>query len=644
MPELDLQSESGLHKLLSTCNPAELDAVTTRSNLPAAYLNRNEPPATRASAMIELAKRPGGPGLAGLATVLAEMFDLSESKHTAPTAPARKILIFAANPLGTDKLRLEEEASAIQDRLDEGDKGRSFSVESAFAVRVSDISKYLLKYEPLIVHFSGHGSPAGELVFENEEGYSAPVRREALANLFGILDKTPECVVLNACHSEEQAKSISKHVGCVVGMSREIGDISALRFSDGFYRGLAFGYDYERAFRLGCNAIDLMSLPDAVVPHFVTKLGDRVAEQRLGEAGDKFAEGIAIVVPKRTWVASSRGLVSPADESAPRLYQLWYGTNRKPNDPHHFEQGYGPERDVRVHFGTCEVIVPKFHNIGEIGSPWWKRLLTAKDDRLKLANLEPVGELDYWDNVRKWLHKLDDGKRVALVFIHGYNVTFEGAALRAAQLGVDLKIPFTAFFSWASKGVCTLRGYMADEATIEASEAHLTEFLAKLATDSGAERVHVIAHSMGNRALLRSLKNMAQNAQELAHIPFGQIFLAAPDVDNDVFESLARAYTHLAQRTTLYVSSKDLALRSSGVIHDHPRAGYAPPVTVVDNVDTVAVSNVDLTFLGHGYFAAARDLLQDMLRLMVDNSLPEARFGLQKECTEDGKLYWQIQT
>jgi len=63
----------------------------------------------------------------------------------------------------------------------------------------------------------------------------------------------------------------------------------------------------------------------------------------------------------------------------------------------------------------------------------------------------------------------------ALLFIHGYNVDFEGAAIRAAQIGCDLKVPgVTAFFSWPSRG--SLVSYPADEATIEASEGAITDF------------------------------------------------------------------------------------------------------------------------------------------------------------------------
>lgn len=98
---------------------------------------------------------------------------------------------------------------------------------------------------------------------------------------------------------------------------------------------------------------------------------------------------------------------------------------------------------------------------------------------------------------------------MALVFIHGFNVTFEEAAIRAAQIGFDLKVPgITAFFSWPSKGRLSLLDYAADEATIDASAGKMTDFLVKFAQQTDAERVHVIAHSMGNRGLLGAMQRI----------------------------------------------------------------------------------------------------------------------------------------
>lgn len=632
-------TEQELYKLLMKCIPSQLDAITATLGIDDAYLPpRNEAVATRTAAILKVVQQPGGVGLAALEGVLNEIFGRKPLQPAEPAERARCILILAANPVDTDQLRLGDEIKKIRERLREGDQGRRYRVETEWSVSANDLSRCLLEHKPTIVHFSGHGSPTGEIVLQGENGKTEVVPARALVGLFRILKRT-EIVVLNACYTTEQARALAQVVPQVIGMSRAIGDDSALRFAAGFYRGLAYGENYTTAFQLGCNEIDLAALPDGVVPHFTTQGEEHIAP---GTRAAPAAESIALPMRQRTW----RSLVKPdqaatqPDEDPPGLCSLWYGTNRRPVDPDNPARGYTGERDDdHVHYGTCKVAVPKSHKIGSVGSSWWDRLLTWEDDRLKLVELAGLAESDYWCELREAAAKKKPGERRALVFIHGFNVGFDDAALRAAQIAADLKFPgIKAFYSWPSKG--SLLGYKADEASIEASESQITGFLTRLAADSGVDSVDVLAHSMGNRGLLRSLQRIMEKAAQAGRVPFGQLLLAAPDIDQALFRDLAKGFA-LGQRTTLYVSSRDKALKTSGIVHDYARAGYAPPVTVMQGIDTVEVSNVDLTFLGHGYYAAARDLLHDMQDLLLHNSPPASRLGLMKMETPEG-LYWEI--
>ena len=330
----------------------------------------------------------------------------------------------------------------------------------------------------------------------------------------------------------------------------------------------------------------------------------------------------------------------PYRESNATLYPLWFGTNRKLLASQDVSKGFSGERDHQIHYGTCHVAVPKSHKIGSVGTPWWKFVLT--DDRLKLdrKSLNLLNETSFFDSIKHSLKAHPPDEHSALVFIHGFNVSFEAAALQAAQIGVDLQLRgIMAFYSWPSKGKLT--GYSADEATIEASEQYIAEFLINLAQKSRVKKVHIIAHSMGNRGLLRAMQRIFAQVQATSEISFGQIFLAAPDVDPDLFRGLAAAYRQLSERTTLYVSAKDKALAASGIIHDHTRLGFFPPITVMDGIDTVEVSNIDLTLLGHGYISEARALLQDIHELLTHNTSPNDRFGLQSAQLETQK-YWMI--
>jgi hypothetical protein len=116
-----------------------------------------------------------------------------------------------------------------------------------------------------------------------------------------------------------------------------------------------------------------------------------------------------------------------------------------------------------------------------------------------------------------------------LLFIHGYNVPFEGAAMTAARLSYEIGLP-TAFFSWPSEA--ELKGYTADEACISACEHDIETFLTKFLEDRSDGKVHVIAHSMGNRGLVRALQRIQAGMDARPdNKRFGRVVFAAPDVD-----------------------------------------------------------------------------------------------------------------
>jgi esterase/lipase superfamily enzyme len=277
-----------------------------------------------------------------------------------------------------------------------------------------------------------------------------------------------------------------------------------------------------------------------------------------------------------------------------------------------------------------------------VGAPWWKRWPVWQDDRLRVISVSALDTQEFWALIQHELSVLSGAERTILLFIHGYAVSFERAAIRAAQFGADLKVlGVTAFFSWPSRG--RVQDYAPDAASIEASEAPLRVFLEDLSVKSGAERIHVIVHSMGNRGVIRAFNAILAQAADNSKIQFGQIFLAAPDIDAEVFKQLARAYPQLSERTTMYISAHDKALLGAGYLYDYPRAGYKPPTTIVEGIDTVEVSAIDLSFLGHGYISGARPVLTDMHSLMLANTPPERRMGIEAALDPEADLtYWRI--
>jgi esterase/lipase superfamily enzyme/GNAT superfamily N-acetyltransferase len=329
-------------------------------------------------------------------------------------------------------------------------------------------------------------------------------------------------------------------------------------------------------------------------------------------------------------------------EKGTRLYTVWFGTNRKPMRPGDPKQGFSNQRDVQVHYGTCQVAIPRSHHFGSIGASWLRRTLRLSDDEpLSIVRLAYNPADEFWREITTELGKYPN-ERQALVFLHGYRNTFDQAAIRAAQIGFDMKIPgVTAFFSWASAGAAL--DYPTDEATIEASEPAITDFLKDFVSRSGAERIHLIAHSMGNRGLLRAVQRIVGSVPTVPGIRFGQIILAAPDVDTAVFRDLARHLGGVSLRTTLYVSPSDRAVGLSEWLHHYPRAGLTPPVTVFPGIDTVEIPLLDLTdSTWHSYFAETASLLHDIFVLIRMNLPPDDRQRLVQSQTESGERYWTM--
>ncbi|MDM8539755.1 TIR domain-containing protein [Desulfococcaceae bacterium HSG9] len=189
-------------------------------------------------------------------------FDLSERI---------KILFLGANPTDNMRLRLDEEVRSIDQALLSARFRDRFDFLQEWAVQTTDLPGILMRHEPNVVHFSGHGSSKSEIMLENSLGQSMPVPPRTLSKLFAVLRGHIRCVVLNACYSEDQAKSIAEHIDCVIGMSDAIGDRAAINFVSAFYQALAYGKNIKTAFDLGCIQIDLAGLAEGDKPRLIQR-------------------------------------------------------------------------------------------------------------------------------------------------------------------------------------------------------------------------------------------------------------------------------------------------------------------------------------------------------------------------------------
>lgn len=327
------------------------------------------------------------------------------------------------------------------------------------------------------------------------------------------------------------------------------------------------------------------------------------------------------------------------------LLPVWFGTNRAPERRKGEIIGFSGRDHGKLHCGRLWCAMPADRAVGSLGPvhPLW-RWITGKEDRVLLHSVEvfPLQDV-YWKSLRQELRRLKPDDRTAVVFIHGFRTSFSSAARRAAQLAFDLNLPgIMALFSWPSRG--TTAAYPADGSTLGGSGGFLVEFLVRLVKDSGAERVHVIAHSMGNLFFARSLHDLVERAGAATRKPFGQIILAAPDIDRREFARLATLYQRAADRATLYASRYDRALKASRTVNRSDRAGLCPPLTVVDGIDTIEVSNVARSLLGHGYIADKSVLIDDIGDLLSRNLPPDDRRLRLVEQRDDqtGRRYWRM--
>src|SRR3954464_4047080 len=184
-----------------------------------------------------------------------------------------KVLFLAANPAGTQPLKLDEEVRQITAKVRASEHRDSLELITRWAVRPDDLMQALLEVKPHVVHFSGHGSSASELILLDDQGNAKPVSKAALVHLFRTLKDKVRIIVLNACYSRPQAEALAETIDCTVGMNRAIGDAAAIVFAASFYRALGFGRTVKEAFELGVAGLLVEGIPEDQTPELLTPPG-----------------------------------------------------------------------------------------------------------------------------------------------------------------------------------------------------------------------------------------------------------------------------------------------------------------------------------------------------------------------------------
>lgn len=185
-----------------------------------------------------------------------------------------KLLFLAANAFASHRIGIENEHRAIARRLRSSPSRDSVVLVSAWAVTFEDLQRCLLEHKPDIVHFAVHGNASAEIVLFDEKGEPAPIPANAMDSLFESFGNDVSLVVLNACFSQAQAKSLCQRVGLAIGMVEAIGDEDAVAFSGALYEALGYGRSVRDSFALGVTAIKARRSSQHHVPRLLTRRND----------------------------------------------------------------------------------------------------------------------------------------------------------------------------------------------------------------------------------------------------------------------------------------------------------------------------------------------------------------------------------
>lgn len=347
------------------------------------------------------------------------------------------------------------------------------------------------------------------------------------------------------------------------------------------------------------------------------------------------------IVASRTEI--SRLMSGATKEGSVQSLRLFYATNRVVTGQGAAGTSYGAARGQVLARGRVEATLQV-----TAASKWLRPLalfrIQSALEPSKLVRVRRVTALaaDPWRKEIAQMLAAVEQPRI-LLFVHGFAVSFEDAALRTAQLASDLGFEgVPVFYSWPSQG--RLTAYVADKESARASVRHLKALLGELAVLAGPAAIDIVAHSMGNEVLLEAMRELRLEAVAPAWASLHEVVLAAPDVDLERFEQdiAPRVLIKAGPRVTLYASAKDLALDVSGWKQYGPRLGdIAHKVPLVAPMHTIDATAVKTNFLGHSYYGDSATVLSDLFYLLRAGLEPEKRFRLQAVDTAAGR-YWRF--
>ncbi len=327
-----------------------------------------------------------------------------------------------------------------------------------------------------------------------------------------------------------------------------------------------------------------------------------------------------------TGVMTPVSLTSSTPKTA-RIDMLVATTRQLSGDPATLFNG---ERNPKPSMTDVAVSIPPKR---EAGTVQWPKKLPANPATdfavTHVRQIQTVGEAKTW-----FRQRVDGGH--ALVFVHGFNNTYEDSVFRLAQIVHDSGMQATPIlFTWPSRA--QLFAYEYDKESTNYSRTALEQALRVLVEDPDVKDITVLAHSMGTWLAVESLRQMGIRDGRVNR-KIKDVILASPDIDIQVF---AKQYAEMGSpkpKFTIFVSQDDRALAASSLITGRvARLGGIDPTAEPyrSRLEEAGITAIDLTKvktgdrLNHGKFAESPQIVQLIgQRLMTGQPLTDSKVSL----------------
>lgn len=273
----------------------------------------------------------------------------------------------------------------------------------------------------------------------------------------------------------------------------------------------------------------------------------------------RLAAGLAVIATLAGCASRGSVVIEPAAANIGTIERVFIGTTRAA-DP---ESGsaFGIGRSAITRFARLDVVVPPVRRPGEIIWPRSGRRDDPQTEFLTASEHLYPGGAAFRADLATALANEGRGRREAVVFIHGFNNNFAEGAYRLAQIGHDLDLGGAyVHYSWPSRGHPL--GYAYDRDSALFARDGLEDLLREVRA-AGAERILLIAHSMGAALTMETLRQLAIAGEQELIGRISGVVLISPDIDVDVFRALAARVGVLPQPFYIVTSKKDRALALS---------------------------------------------------------------------------------